>query len=440
MKKLLLILFILLILAGGAYWYFFMRDTTSTPTTDTTTGGQGGFQPFGRPSTGAGTSSGGTTVTPGLSTSTEVTTPTKMPVLRLLSETPVGGYAASTTASTTIIRWVDRGRGNIYETRGDILTVVTLSNTVVPRIYESIWNKNASSFIASTIDESGTSASMIYADIKARILPKPATSTNATSTVSQTYGVGADGQTITPYELKGKNLPDNIIAYTASPKKDKLFMLAKDNGSSIGYVSTFDGRSLVQLFTTPLTQINVEWPEENTIAITTKGTASEGGFLYFVNPKTGIWTKVLGPIPGIGARVSTDAKRILVSTTGNDKNVLTSIYTVADKKGIDAIVRTLADKCVWGNFYKEIVYCAAPSQIPEGTYPDDWYQGSVSTIDKIWQINSTNGEIQLISSIVDISDRVIDAFNLSLDEKDGFLFFMNKNDLSLWSLDLISSN
>jgi hypothetical protein len=138
--------------------------------------------------------------------------------------------------------------------------------------------------------------------------------------------------------------------------------------------------------------------------------------------------------------VSTDAKRVIVSTTGNSNNVLTSIYSTVEGKGVDAVVRTLADKCVWGNFYKEMVYCAAPSQTVEGTYPDDWYKGNISTIDKIWQINGTTGEIGLISSIVDTSDRVIDAFNLGLDEKDNFLFFMNKNDLSLWSLDLVSSN
>ncbi|MEN9912665.1 MAG: hypothetical protein RLY66_73 [Candidatus Parcubacteria bacterium] len=440
MKKILPVLLIFLILAATGYWYFFMRTSTTGTTPDTTgTDQQGGFQPFGRPSTGGqqGTETGSIPV---VSTSTDVSTPVKIPTLRLLSATPVGGYGASTTASTTVIRWVDRGRGNIYEARGNTLDTITISNTIVPRIYQSIWNKAANAFIASTLDEDGASIGSVYADIKARIIPKAATSTSATSTPRLGLGVGADGQTITPYELKGKNLPENIVAYAASPKRDKLFMLVDDNGTGIGYVSTFDGKSVTQIFSTPLTQLNVEWPEENTIALTTKGTASEGGYLYFVNAKTGIWSKILGPLAGISTRVSTDAKRVLVSTTGSNKNVLASIYTVADKKGIDAIVRTLADKCIWGNFYKEMVYCATPSQPTAGIYPDDWYTGTISTVDKIWQINGATGEIQLVSSIIDTSDRVINAFNLGLDQKDNFLFFMNKDDLSLWSLDLVSSN
>lgn len=441
MKKLLPILMIFLIIAGAAYWYFFMRTPTSSTGTDTTPDEQqGGFQPFGRPSTGGGQQNTGGNNVPTVSTSTDVSTPAKIPTLRLLSATPIGGYVASTTASTTVIRWIDRGRGNVYETKGDSLTVTTLSNTVVPRIYQSVWNKNANAFVASVLDETGTAISSVYADIKARVMPKVATSTSATSTSALGLGVDANGQTITPYELKGKNLPENILAYTTSPKKDKLFMLVDENGSGVGYVSTFDGKSVTQIFTTPLTQLTVEWPEENTIALTTKGTMTEGGYLYFVNTKTGVWKKILGPIAGISTRVSSDAKRVIVSTTGNNKNVLTSVYTIDDKKGIDAIVRTLADKCVWGNFYKEMVYCGAPAQPIDGVYPDDWYSGKISTIDKIWQINGATGEIKLISSIIDTVSRPIDAFNLGLDQKDNFLFFMNKKDLSFWSLDLVSSD
>ena len=103
------------------------------------------------------------------------------------------------------------------------------------------------------------------------------------------------------------------------------------------------------------------------------------------------------------------------------------------------MVQTLADKCTWGNFYKNLVYCAVPSRSVAGSYPEDWYTGIVSFSDKIWQINATTGEVKLVSNIIGQSDRPIDGFNLSTDSKDNFLFFMNKTDLSLWSLDLVNS-
>jgi len=160
--------------------------------------------------------------------------------------------------------------------------------------------------------------------------------------------------------------------------------------------------------------------------------------MYFVSPKTGVWSKVLGPTMGLTTKVSHDAKYVLASTGGPD-SVSTKIYTVSTGKSIDAIIRTIADKCVWGNFNKSMFYCAVPNQATSAAYPDDWYKGTISFADKIWQVNASTGEVHLVTSIVDLSDRVIDAFNLGLDTKDEYLYFMNKNDLSLWSFDLVNS-
>jgi hypothetical protein len=261
------------------------------------------------------------------------------------------------------------------------------------------------------------------------------TSNTASSTASTTVTTSATTN-ITPYNLKGKNLPANMLAYAVSPKGDKVFMLIKENGQSAGYLANFDGTSVSKIFVNPLTQVNVEWPEETTIAITTKGSASHAGFLYFVNTKTGLWKKILGPIYGLSTKVSRDAKYILASGTGKDQTVTTSIYSIGTTTPTDATLRTLADKCVWGNFYREIVYCATPAQQVNATYPDDWYRGNVTSSDKIWQLNVKTGDIRLVSSIFDKSDRLINAFNLGLDTRDDFLFFMNKDDLSFWSLDL----
>jgi hypothetical protein len=290
-------------------------------------------------------------------------------------------------------------------------------------MYESVWNKNLSSFLAFGITEKNNVGG-IWAELRARVMPKVSTTTSVTDSA------------LTPYELKGKNLPENILTFAVSPKKDRVFVLINEKGAGAGYILKFDGSAPLPLFSTPVTQVNAEWPEENTIALTTKGAADERGFLYFVNAKTGVWKKILGPLPGLSTKVSVDAKKVFLSAAGSADNIVSSIFDVDKKKGTDAVIRTLADKCVWGNFYKDMIYCAVPAQPVAATYPDDWYKGTVSFVDKIWQVSATTGEVHLISSIVDTSDRIIDAFNLGLDEKDRFLIFMNKNDLSLWSLDL----
>jgi hypothetical protein len=87
-----------------------------------------------------------------------------------------------------------------------------------------------------------------------------------------------------------------------------------------------------------------------------------------------------------------------------------------------------------------MLYCAVPSKPVSGTYPDDWYQGTVSFNDNIWQVNADTSELHQIASITDQSNQFVDGFNLNTDSKDNFLIFMDKNHLSLWSLDLVRSN
>lgn len=422
-----IIIILALLLAGFAYWYFFFHGP-GNPTVSVTSPNQqrNGFSPLN--SGGIGQGSASTTLTGSTGgnggSGTSQPAPVAIATLRKISGTPVGGYGSITNATTTTVRWIDRGRGNVYELPMDSEAVATLSNTILPRMYQSVWNKNLTALVGSIFTDNIDTPTTLYAQLKAQ----------ATSTASS-----SDAIMKTPFALKGNNLPDGVIAYAASPKGDKLFLFINESGTGVGYTSNFDGSNMTKLFDTPLTQVNVEWPETNTIAITTKGSASQAGFLYFVNVKTGVWKKILGPIAGLSARVSHDARYVLASSASNDQNVDTAIYAVSSTSLTNAVVRTMADKCAWGNFYTDIVYCAVPSQPISGTYPDDWYQGTLSTIDKIWQINAKTGEIHLISSIVDQSDRVIDAFNLGLDPKDNYLFFQNKNDLSLWSYDLVAS-
>lgn len=436
--KIIFVVILLLIIVGAIYWYLFFYGKGTPVTPIDVNPPTNGFRPLngGFPTNnGTSTSDNGNF---GTSTDQQITETTPMPALRLLSNTPIGGYGASTTANTTVVRWVDRGRGNVLEARGDSLEITTLSNTILPRTYQSVWNKNISAFIGSLLPAKSDIPTVIYAQLKAQstsTLPVQIASNTATTTLSDSSS-NTQAPNITPYALKGKNLPENMIDYAVSPKGDKVFMLTKENNGGTGYISNFDGTSVVKIFTTPLTQVNVEWPEETTIAITTKGSSSQAGFLYFVNTKTGIWKKVVGPIFGLSTKVSRNAKYVIASGTTKDGSISTNLYSVGTSTPTDATIKTLADKCVWGNFYKELVYCAVPSQIESAIYPDDWYKGSISFVDKIWQINAVNGEVHLVSSIINQSNRVIDVFNLGLDTKDDFLFFMNKNDLSFWSLDL----
>jgi hypothetical protein len=355
----------------------------------------------------------------------------------MLSSTPVGGATLETISTTTLIRFIDRGRGNIYEASNISSEIKVLSNTILPKVYESVWNKNMNVFIALSLSESTDKVSALYSTLQPRFSPKqsviPTKGTKATTTID----IPVD-TSLTPYELRGTRFPENIITIAESPKKDKAILIVKEGDMGVGYVATFDGKKMTKLFSTPLTEVVVEWPEENTIALHTRAGAYIGGFLYFVNTKTGAMKKILGPLPGLSTKVSHDAKNVIVSVTGDQKNIRSAVYNIATGRTIDILVNTLAEKCVWSKAFVEDAYCAVPSNIEEGAYPDDWYKGDKSFSDKIWQINSKTGTINMISNLINQADRVIDGIDLKLDDKDKYLIFTNKNDLTLWSLELAS--
>ena len=429
LNKIIIVSFFFVVIAVMVGVFFFLTHRPTNPPV-TAAGGPGGFVPLNRTLNGGGAGLGNQNNASSTVSGGQTSSP--VAVLRLLSDTPVGGYGSMATGTKTIIQWIDRGRGNIYQTQGDISDVTTLSNTIFPRVYNSAWSKDLGALVGSTLS-SGGEPSSVYA----ALIPI-ATTTNSTSTAAMAAQSALGSRA--PFILKGNSLPQNTIAFATSPKKDKIFFLVKSDTGSTGYIANFDGSKVTQIFTTPLTQIVVEWPATNTIAITTKGAANQKGFLYFVNPTTGVWAKILGPLNGLSARVSHDAKYVAFSVTGQSQNTVLSIYNVAKTDAADVPFGTLADKCAWGNFYKNMLYCGVPFQNVPGVYPDDWYQGTLSTVDKIWQINAETAETHQINQLIGQAGRPIDAFTLGLDDKDNYLFFMNKGDLSLWSLDLVRSN
>ncbi len=102
----------------------------------------------------------------------------------------------------------------------------------------------------------------------------------------------------------------------------------------------------------------------------------------------------------------------------------------------ETVFRTTTDKCVWSKLNPSEVYCAVPTEIPTGIYPDDWYRGNVQFADQIWHLDTVTGEVHIIANLLSLSNELIDVINPELDPKENFLYFMNKRDLTLWSLDL----
>ncbi len=419
-----IILILIAIIAGGVYYWMFFRDVrTPIENTDTTT--RPAFTPL---NTSNAPSNNTTQATSSISTTNQPVdysqTGISMPKLRQLSPDPVSGMSASTTkvksnpSSTTtievtLVRFMDRGTGHVYQANNLTMDIEKLSNTTLPKIYEAYWNRNLTALVLRYLKDSTDTVTNFYAELK-KVPDSIASST-------------------TPFEIKGKFL-SNIESLVVSPTGDRVFTWNIENGKGVGYVSLFDEKTRTKITDSPLTQVNLDWPETNTVTITTSGLSTTNGYSYSINTKSGEMKKVIGSIRGLSSKMSSDAKNIIYSIGGNDME--TRVLNLSTGTSTEVIFKTLADKCVWSKIRKNEVYCAVPTEIPDASYPEDWYKGSVSFVDQIWVLDITNGEVHLLANPLNLSKVLIDAVDLTLDTKENYLYFINKNDLSLWVLDL----
>jgi hypothetical protein len=351
----------------------------------------------------------------------------RLPVLREIWAQPVAGYVTfnkNATSSATSIRFVERATGHVYETSNTSSETDRISDTRIPKIYQAIWNNTGTAFYARYLD--GNTLQTYYATLG-----------RSTSAASSTNGV-----LFAPLALSGSFLQSNIGNVMISPDtKNSLFytivQVANKAITDQSVVAKPDGSNPFLLTTSPLIEWATQWPNKNLITYTNKPSASFDGHLFFLNVTTGLFTEIAD---GLGLTTNTNSDGSLVlETTATDGGIATNLYTVKTSTTSPFPLSTMAEKCTWSKKTTTAIYCAVPSNIPNASYPDDWYQGTVSFADDLWKIDTKTGSTKLLLSLSPVAHTNIDATELSLSPDEHFLYFINKNDGSFWSLDMSQS-
>ncbi len=333
--------------------------------------------------------------------------------LRQIYKKPTSGSFFVEKNNVTNLNFIDRASGNVfnYSTNNPTIDPVRITNTTIPKIQESIFFNKGQSIILRYLNEVNKISSFI-----GKI------STSSDPNIN---------------EIKGDFLTEDIKQIVISPNNSNIFELINNpkNGVS-GYIySTSTTNNKKEIFYSPISIWNISWPKEETITFTTKPNYKEYGFLFFFNPKTLSFDRIIGETVGLTTNTNSTAELVAYSEnkTGSLKLGVYDVKNMEDKK---ITLNTISDKCIWGKKNTKTLYCAVPNNIPKGNYPDDWYQGNVSFNDSFWQINTEEGTTKNIYENKDANSLNIDVMDLKISDNDKYLSFTNKNDLSLWLLDL----
>lgn len=309
----------------------------------------------------------------------------KVPRLRKISSEPVAGAvifdvgATKTASGTSAVRFVEKGTGNVYEAKSDSNTITRLTNTTIPKIVRAFWLPNGSGFLAQTIIPESEIIETSFVKLN-----KNAASTSVES--------------LTPFSTTIGKLPTGIKEIAISPDGSKIFYYTV-SGSSNWFISNPDGTSVTSVMSHSLTEWLPKWTSANSITMNTKGSSNALSYSYSFD---------------VGGKT---LKKIGVNETG-----------------ISSQTNTLAEKCVQTKDKNPTLYCAVPSQLPAGNYPDAWYKGLVSTEDFIEKVDLNNDIFFGVADLTDLSGQKIDVVDPSLSPDGSHLIFRNKIDGYLWLL------
>ncbi len=331
------------------------------------------------------------------------------PILRQISTIPTSGGTIFEREGKPTVRYIERAKGNAYETDAKSIKSVRLTNKTIPQIYEAIWNKKGDGVILRFLKD---------------------------YSVIQTYNAKVSSRGGGEGELVGEFLPGNIKSLAVSPSGNQIFYLSTDSTGGTGIISSFDGKKKVRVFSSPLTEWLVDFPKENTASVISKSAAGSTGLLSFINTSTGASEVVLSNIDGLTALPNRDLSFVIYSQS-SEREFTTHVFNNTLKEKVVFPFKTLPEKCVWSQLSKSSIFCAIPETLPVGVYPDIWYMGLVSFRDEIWKIDVKTGAVSFIMNLGDQSRIDFDAVNLSLSEKEDFLLLTNKNDLTLWSIQIL---
>lgn len=325
------------------------------------------------------------------------------------------------------VRYVDRGTGHIFEIKTDAPNPIKISNTTIPKIYEAFFLPNGNSLVARFLDNSEQIVTYLI-DLKDKI----STSTQKTASTTNTVEAQALVEKQTLKDVKGIYLPANINQISLSAG-GKIAELSKENEQ--GVLSLLDTSRKPKIITTsPLKEWLINFQGENQIVLTTKPSGLFEGYSYVFDINTSSLKKIAGGILGLTVLPSFDNSTYLIGEGG--ENTKLSILSKKDNKSTPLSIRGLPEKCVWSRKNVAILYCAAPNNVKNSLYPDNWYKGKIFFNDSLWQIDTKTGNIKILSNFSIESGQAIDAINITLSPDETYVTFINKIDLSLWGLDL----
>jgi hypothetical protein len=312
--------------------------------------------------------------------------------LRQLTTRPVAGAIGL----NGLMRYVERGTGHVYDINLQNGEERIVSGTTIPKTVRAVFSPNGDQLALTTITNGGEEV------------------------IVGVLGGGGEG-------FVGNALPVGAreVAFTDASSTLSYYLPSALGGTA--YAFNILSKKSVELFTTPLKDVRVVWGE-NTYVYTVP-TAKQFGYGYQVRSGT------LDYLTKGELGLSLIAYRNGVIVTKTTEGGLSS-EDITHGLPIP-IIGLIPEKCTASENEVGVLFCGATTTFDDTKkYPDDWYKGVVAFSDVLFKINAPSSTVQVLSDLEKESGRSIDIAFLGVHTGGSLLYFINKNDNTLWAFDL----
>ncbi len=396
MKKILKISsYILILLALALLGYYFILKTNG----NTPSGKKpffGNLFPFGNNEV---VTEAPFTGTPEIAPNTE--TGTFDQVVRLISNEPVAGsvFVASSTKGT-VIRYIEKATGHVFDVPASENTNLRVSNTTIPQIYRALFTENGDGFIAQYVKN--------------------------TDVIETMYGKIVDG--INEKIVVGTILSRNITSFAVSPNGRTVFTLEKTQSGSEGYTMLPNGTNKKLVWNSPLREFIPQFISDSHVGLQSKPHTSSYGILFDVNTGNAAKSVLVGNQINLTTLPYPNKPYVLYANNSGLFSQNTSNNAVTELSP-----NTFPEKCVWAQT-KTFLYCAVPRSQINATSLYAWYKGEVSYSDDIWEYDVVANTARRVVDLENLAGRSIDVSTISINPTDALLLIQSKSDGSLWTI------
>lgn len=319
--------------------------------------------------------------------------------LRQLTTRRTIGHTEVVSASSTMVLFVEAGTGHIYKVDPKSGQEERISNVTIPVAKEA------------SIAPSGKYAVVV----------------SETNRVENAMVVDLAASTPSSYRVSERMVDFNIGT------DDILTYSTTDNFSLTGKSLNLTNGTSKTLFKAPFTDGRVGWgnTEAGQHLIYPKTSRFLEGYAY--EPSVGS----IGRLPAFGYGFSAIATESIMLYQKQAVGGLQSFLWRKNSGNTENLVLSFfPEKCAFSTD-STLLFCGYSNTERDMEFPDNWYRGEKKFSDEIWETNLETKETKLLVNPYESSGREIDIINLH--KGTNALYFVNKNDQTLWVYDLDGS-